>query len=163
MQRYVRIPMWRDEVTVASNRKSETYQDVEMTFEVPGDDQRKTLDIITRIREVLDDVKITEVEYDAAFAVCGRVSDLKDLPAVRKHGRGVSSAELAEFHQALADLGKERFVAVGSKQYETLAGQKFEGMSRGRLVSELVDEILDVQNYCTMLAIKAIAAFEGEK
>lgn len=91
------------------------------------------------------------------------ISDLLDLPAVKNHGSGISSAELAEFHQALADCGKERFLGVGSKQYETLRGQKFEGMDQDELQREMLEELIDVQNYVTMLAIKVIAALKGEK
>lgn len=88
------------------------------------------------------------------------LTDLLDLPAVRKCGTGITAAELAEFHQAMADLGKERFVGVGSKLYESLKGQKFERMSHDRLLRELLEELIDVQNYVTMLTIKVLAALK---
>jgi len=91
------------------------------------------------------------------------VTDLSELLAVKHHGNGISSAELAEFHQALANAGKERFVGVGSQQYESLKGQKFETMSSKQLTDELIEELIDVQNYVTMLAIKVIAALSRGK
>ena len=91
------------------------------------------------------------------------MTDLKSLPAVQKHGRGINSAELADFHRAFTDLGKARFLGIGSEQYARGGGQKFEQMTRSQLANELLEEIMDVQNYCTMMAIKVIAAVEGEE
>lgn len=91
------------------------------------------------------------------------VQDLLAHPAVTGHGIGVSSADLASLHDVLMDEGHRRFRGAGKDQYESVitgnrASQKFEDMSMDELVQALIEEIVDVQNYMTMITVKALAA-----
>lgn len=86
------------------------------------------------------------------------VNHLLEHPAVQKHGKGISSEELAQFHRMLTEEGAARFLGIGAEQYVDGLFQAFEYMSKGVVKSELIDELVDVQNYVTMLAIKVLSA-----
>ncbi len=88
-------------------------------------------------------------------------SHLLDHPAVRKHGKGMTTEDFASFTEALADYSTVRVRGVGAAQYSGTEGQKFEQLTFEDTVLELVDELADVQNYAAMLAIKLLALSNG--
>lgn len=86
------------------------------------------------------------------------LEDLREHDAVRRHGKGVTSEELASFVEVLADLGQSRIKGTGAEQYGQGGKQKFESMTHDELVTGLIEELSDAQNYLAMIAIKALAA-----
>ena len=88
---------------------------------------------------------------------------LSEHVAVRNHGRGVGSENLANFVEAFADQAKARILGTGNLQYnlDETGLQRFEELSGEQLADELLDELLDVVNYCSMIAIKVLALRNG--
>lgn len=86
------------------------------------------------------------------------LEDLRDTPAVRKHGDwpGASSEELADFIDLMSSHAADRVMTVGNEQYSNGGRQKYEAMSEAELRHELVEELLDVIAYASMIAIKVI-------
>ena len=86
------------------------------------------------------------------------LEDLRDTPAVRKHGNwpGAESSELADFIDLMSSHAAERVMTVGDDNYANGGRQKYEAMSEAELRHELVEELLDVINYACMIAIKVI-------
>lgn len=83
---------------------------------------------------------------------------MMDHPAVVQHGQGVSSEELAGFTEAMADYAKSRIRGTGNEQYMSAIGiQEFEIRSPEETAEYLMEELADVINYASMLAIKALA------
>ena len=80
-------------------------------------------------------------------------------PAVMLHGAGVTTEDLASYHEAFADYCRSRVKGVGAAQYDDGKGQKFEQLTFNDVLGELVDEIADAQNYLTMLSIKVLTAY----
>ena len=76
--------------------------------------------------------------------------------AVKHHGSGVTSAELAGFIDLMSMFAADRVEGVGNDQYSSSSGQRFEAMSEEELRHELVEELLDVINYVCMIAIKVV-------
>lgn len=89
--------------------------------------------------------------------MAGELEALQKHPAVQHHGTGVLSEELASVSYVMAGLAGKRFLGTGHDQYVQDGVQKFEGMSQRQLAQELLEEILDAQNYLTMLAVKTAA------
>ena len=89
--------------------------------------------------------------------------DLAEHPAVQKHGKGVSSEELASFTECLASMTSSRIRGVGNEQYSRGNGQQFEGMTSEELTEGLLEELADVVGYASMLAIKFLAATKGQQ
>lgn len=84
---------------------------------------------------------------------------LGDHVAVKNHGAGVGSLNLANFTECWANYGASRILNTGRLQYE-LGGtgeQRFETLSSRELCDELLDELSDAGNYIAMLAIKVLA------
>lgn len=69
-------------------------------------------------------------------------------------GRGMTAKELAEYQKAFTRHARGRILGVGAEQYADEAGQKFEGYSVNRLISEMQDEMADVVNYAAMISIQ---------
>ncbi|MEU1880342.1 hypothetical protein ABZ470_23800 [Streptosporangium sp. NPDC020072] len=78
-------------------------------------------------------------------------------PAVLKHGKGVSSLELQDFVDSLAEIAQARILTVGHEQYGMAMLQKFETMRAAELGEGLIEEIADVYNYVAMLTIKYLS------
>lgn len=87
--------------------------------------------------------------------------DLKDHPAVTKHGEGVTSDELASYVECFSSFGQSRIRGVGAEQYTEGLKQKFEGMSVRELAQGLLEELSDGQNYLAMISIKVLAALDA--
>lgn len=85
------------------------------------------------------------------------IDELLHHAAVKNHGSGISSPELADFVDLMCILAQERIVGVGADQYDTGRGQKFEQLSEEQLRRELIEELIDVINYAAMLAVKVAA------
>lgn len=83
--------------------------------------------------------------------------ELLDHPAVIKHGQGVSSLELQDFVDQMAEIAQARILTVGHEQYGQGKVQKFETMSGRELGEGLIEEIADVYNYIAMMAIKYLS------
>lgn len=83
--------------------------------------------------------------------------ELLDHPAVIKHGRGVSSLELQDFVDQMAEIAQARILTVGHEQYGQGKLQKFESMSGATLGEGLIEELADVINYFAMIVIKYLA------
>lgn len=88
-------------------------------------------------------------------------SYLRDHPAVRKHGHGVSTPELVNFMDNLHNRMIERVKGIGQQQYGGRV-QKFETYGPDRLVSETLDELADVLAYVGMLTIKMLSAVKEQ-
>lgn len=86
---------------------------------------------------------------------------LRQHPAVRKHGHGVSTPELVNFMDNLHNRMIERVKGIGQQQYGGRV-QKFETYGPDRLVSETLDELADVLAYVGMLTIKLLSAVKEE-
>lgn len=65
----------------------------------------------------------------------------------------MTAKELAEFQEAFTRHARSRILGVGAEQYQDEQGQKFEKFPTSQLLSEAQDELADVVNYATMLAI----------
>lgn len=85
------------------------------------------------------------------------IDDLLHHAAVRNHGSGITSPELADFVDVMSILAMDRITGVGADQYDSGAGQKFEQLPEEQLRRELIEELLDVMNYAAMLAVKVAA------
>lgn len=117
---------------------------------IPGDD---------RIRNTLDDAGydpalLREISATPDSPLWGLI----EHPAVRKHGRGMSSADLASFTEALASFAQSRVRGTGAEQYEEATGQQFERMTPEAIAEYALEEFADVINYMSMSAIKMLAA-----
>lgn len=116
---------------------------------IPGDD---------RITGTLEDAG-----YPAEGAVITRPGlspymwELLNHPAVVKHGKGMSSDELASFTEVLTSLAQSRTRGTGHDQYAQDGGQQFEGMSPAEVAEYMMEELADVVNYASMSAIKVLA------
>ena len=84
-------------------------------------------------------------------------------PAVRQHGQGVPTTELAQFIQLLTDAAKDRVAGVGDEQYGGEVLQKFERASIDDYVGELLEEVYDIQAYLAIIALKVIALRESRR
>lgn len=67
--------------------------------------------------------------------------------------RGMTARELADFQRAFTRHARGRILGVGAEQYGNEKGQRFETYSTKELIDESIDELADVVNYATMLAI----------
>jgi len=80
-------------------------------------------------------------------------------PAVTTYLRGVHPEHLASFQTALARAARNRLTGIGAQQYTLPDGrQKFEEMDGDDLTQAMLEEVLDIQNYLAMLAIRLLAA-----
>lgn len=82
-------------------------------------------------------------------------------PAVLKHGKGLSSADLASFVEAMSSLSQSRIKGIGADQYEDGGSQQFEGMSEQELIEYFLEEMADGINYLAMLSIKVLAVMRA--
>lgn len=82
---------------------------------------------------------------------------LSEHPAVRDHGSGVYSSDLADFTRALAEAAASRIEGVGDEQYNTGELQKFETRDIDQYVNELLEELADVMSYLSIITIKILA------
>ena len=81
-------------------------------------------------------------------------------PAVKLHGRGVSTDELVNFMDNMTDRMVHRVKGVGHQQYARQL-QAFETYTVDRMVEETLDELADVLAYVNMLTIKFLSAARG--
>lgn len=88
-------------------------------------------------------------------------SSLREHPAVRKHGHGVSTPELVNFMDNLHNRMILRVKGIGQDQYGGRV-QKFETYTTDRLISETLDELADCLAYTGMLAIKLLSAVKEQ-
>ena len=65
----------------------------------------------------------------------------------------MTARELADFQRAFTRHARGRILGVGAEQYGNEKGQRFETYSTKELIDESIDELADVVNYATMLAI----------
>ena len=74
--------------------------------------------------------------------------------AVTRHGKGIDTADLADFIKVISGLAADRVSGVGAEQY---AGdvQSFENKDIDEIVTDLIEELLDIIAYTGFLAIKA--------
>lgn len=91
------------------------------------------------------------------------ITTLRTSPAVRNHGEGVSSGELADFTELLAAFGAGRIEGTGAEQYAKGARQLFEGMTITELAEGFIEEVSDAQNYLAMMSIKVLAALNAAR
>jgi len=96
------------------------------------------------------------VEDMPDFSPLAVMDDLKAHPAVLAHGQGVDSVDLANFQAKLAELGQQRFMTVGNRDYGG-ERQKFETMTIDALVEGFLEEAADAINYMAMASIKFLA------
>lgn len=90
----------------------------------------------------------------------GSAQALAEHPAVTRMGEGVTTAELVDFVASFSKLAQGRILGAGAEQYEIGGRQEvFEGLSFNELLLELVEELLDVNNYCAMLAAKVMSVW----
>jgi NTP pyrophosphatase (non-canonical NTP hydrolase) len=84
---------------------------------------------------------------------------LTDHVAVTNHGKGIGSANLANFVSCFSDHAAARILSTGALQYELgdTGEQHMETMTPQELCDELADELLDVCNYAAFIAIKVLA------
>lgn len=68
--------------------------------------------------------------------------------------RGMTAKQLADFQRDFTQYARGRILGVGAEQYSDGVGQKFEGYSVNRLISEMQDEMADVVNYAAMISIQ---------
>ena len=66
----------------------------------------------------------------------------------------MTAKQLAEYQKKFTRHARGRILGVGAEQYADAAGQKFEGYSVNRLISEMQDEMADVVNYAAMISIQ---------
>lgn len=85
------------------------------------------------------------------------IDELLSHEAVLRHGIGITSEQLADFVDVMCMLASERVLGVGAEQYDEGGRQKFEDMSEPELRQELIEELLDVVVYASMLALKVAA------
>jgi len=100
--------------------------------------------------------------YDGG-RVSGYVFDLLDHPAVKNHGQGVSTDDLASFIEALGSQAQYRIRNTGHDQYAEGEGQQFERMTPVQLAEWMLEEAADVINYQAMSAIKVLAVVRAMK
>lgn len=67
---------------------------------------------------------------------------------------GMSTADLARYQRRFATYARLRLHGTGQREYAKADRQGFEDMSFHRLVDEAVDELADIVNYASMLAIQ---------
>lgn len=84
------------------------------------------------------------------------MADLGAHPAVRKHGNGMSSDDLASFTECLASFAQSRIKGTGADQYAQDGRQQFEDMTIEELQEYLLEEVADIFAYGAMIAIKAL-------
>lgn len=84
---------------------------------------------------------------------------LSEHPAVRDHGSGVYSSDLADFTRALAEAAASRMEGIGDAQYgqDEYGLQKFETRDIDQYVNELLEELADVMSYLSIITIKILA------
>lgn len=85
------------------------------------------------------------------------IDELLHHAAVRNHGSGISSPELADFVDLACMLAVDRVLGVGAEQYDDGKGQRFERLTEDELKRELIEELLDVVVYACMIGIKVAA------
>ena len=74
---------------------------------------------------------------------------------------GMSSWDLADYQAEFAEYAARRILGTGAQQYDYAGVQKFEQLDLPDIADELVDELADIVNYATMLAIR-ILRVKGE-
>jgi len=67
---------------------------------------------------------------------------------------GISTAELALAQQDFTTYARDRLSGTGQEQYSMPGHQAFEDMTVSRLIDETLDELADIVNYSTFLAIQ---------
>lgn len=82
--------------------------------------------------------------------------ELDDHPAVTNHGDGISTEDFASFQECFANYAGSRIRGVGKRQYFDGERQRFEVYSPDELANEMLDELADVVNYASMLAVKVL-------
>ncbi len=83
-----------------------------------------------------------------------RINPLANHAAIRHHGSGVASSELADFIMSVARMAASRVEGIGDEQYGGMI-QKFELMSSEEIFQSLLEEVADIFSYASFLAIKA--------
>jgi len=66
----------------------------------------------------------------------------------------MTTLDLALAQSEFTRYARTRITGVGAEQYDNGHSQKFEEMSVSELVTETLDELADVVNYCTFLAVQ---------
>jgi len=66
---------------------------------------------------------------------------------------GISTGELALAQQDFTTYARDRLMGTGQEQYSRAGHQAFENMSVPRIIDETLDELADIVNYSTFLAI----------
>lgn len=89
------------------------------------------------------------------------MDDLYAHPAVRKHGQGMTSEDLASFVEVLGSLAQSRVKGIGHEQYSMPDRQKFEDLSPEALAEYALEEYADAVSYAAMGAIKMLALLRG--
>ena len=66
----------------------------------------------------------------------------------------MTNEELVAYQQEFTRKARGRLEGVGKQQYDRGSRQQFEEYSVTRLLDETKDELLDIVNYATMMAIQ---------
>jgi hypothetical protein len=74
--------------------------------------------------------------------------------AVKKHGFGIDTGDLANFVEMIAGLAAERVRGIGAEQYAH-EKQDFEDKSIDEIITDLLEEVFDIIAYASFLAVKA--------
>lgn len=83
---------------------------------------------------------------------------LDDHEAIDAHGDGISTEALVDFQGKFSNYAATRLHGKGVRKYLTEQGQRFEEYDLDQLEGETLDELADVVNYATMMAVKILAA-----
>jgi len=67
---------------------------------------------------------------------------------------GMNVHQLSDAQRDFTAYARRRIEGVGAAQYSGGDRQKFEDMTVGRIVDETLDELADVVNYCTFMAVQ---------
>jgi hypothetical protein len=67
---------------------------------------------------------------------------------------GMSAEQLARYQRRFSTYARLRLLGTGKREYGKGNRQAFEDMSLHRLIDEAVDELADLVNYATMIAIQ---------
>lgn len=66
---------------------------------------------------------------------------------------GITTAQLALAQQDFTTYARDRLMGTGQEQYSRKDHQAFETMDVSRIIDETLDELADIVNYSTFLAI----------
>mgnify|MGYP000488625880 CR=1 FL=1 len=66
----------------------------------------------------------------------------------------MTSEELAAYQEKFTAQARARVMGTGREQYDRGSRQQFEDYTFTRLIDETKEELLDIVNYATMMAIR---------